>query len=153
MAGVEDNMSYQLSVEVYGSGEDPNHRSHWGFMINQPSSSIGDLLHVRVIDLEKLWYQFEERYGTNVVSMQAVGMCKIADLTPKQRQDAIAIIKKEDAPRDGKKRCQDWVFDTLISLEAEELVPSGTSEFWKGMVGKPARVVAQACGTKWIRLN
>jgi hypothetical protein len=69
MVGVEDNMSYQLLVEVYGSGEDLNHRSHWGFMINQLSSLIGDLLHVRVINLEKLWYQFEERYGTNVVSM------------------------------------------------------------------------------------
>jgi hypothetical protein len=57
------------------------------------------------------------------------------------------------ALRDSKKRCQDWVFNTLISLEAEELVPSGMSEFWKGMVGKPARVVAQACGTKWIQLN
>lgn len=148
-----DTMNYQLSIEVFGNGEDPNHRSHWGFMINQPPSLTGDLFHVRIIDLTRLWYQFEPRYGTNIASMQAMGMCKIADLTPKQRLDAIEIITKEPAPRDGKRRCQDWVFDTLISLEAGELLPSGTSEFWKGMVGKPAREVAQACGAKWTRFG
>lgn len=47
------------------------------------------------------------------------------------------------------RRCQDCVFDTLISLEIEELVPSGTSEFWKGMVGRSAVEVAEAYGMQW----
>lgn len=28
------------------------------------------------------------------------------------------------------------MFSTLLSLEVEELVPTGTSEFWKGLVGR-----------------
>lgn len=38
---------------------------------------------------------------------------------------------------------------TLISLEAEELVESGTAEIWKDRVGKPAKDLAKACGANW----
>lgn len=142
-------MSYQLSIEVYGLGTDPTARSHWAFMIHRPPNPIGDLFHVRVIDLPKLWFQFEHRRGASITDMQPLGMCQIGHLTPQQRRDAIKVISDEPPPRDGKKRCQDWVFDTLISLEAEGLVQPGTSVFWEGMVGKPAAEVKQACGDNW----
>ncbi|PWY92371.1 hypothetical protein BO70DRAFT_357489 [Aspergillus heteromorphus CBS 117.55] len=142
-------MSHQLSIEVFGTGEDPNHRSHWGFMIHRPPNRTGDLLHVRLLDLDRLWYQFEARLGTDLLTMQAVGICKIAELSAQQRHQAIEVIKNEPAPRDGRRKCQDWVFSTLIALEVEELVPPGTSEFWKSMVGRPARGVARAVGTNW----
>ncbi|CAI7675632.1 unnamed protein product [Penicillium pancosmium] len=126
-------MAYQLSIEVFGSGEDPNHRSHWGFMIHQPPNTTGDLLHVRLIDLYRFWYEFESRSNTDIVDMQALGLCRLAELTPQQRLQVIQVIKSEPAPRDGSRKCQDWVFSTLLSLEMEKLVPDGTSEFWKGM--------------------
>jgi hypothetical protein len=59
-------MAYELSIEVFGLGEDPNHRSHWGFMIHQAPQALGDLLHVRVIGLERLCCQFEYRSGAQL---------------------------------------------------------------------------------------
>jgi hypothetical protein len=146
-------MAYQLSIEVFGSGEDPNHRSHWGFMIHQPPNTTGDLLHVRLIDLYRLWYEFESRSNTDIVDMQALGLCRLAELTPQQRLQVIQVIKSEPAPRDGSRKCQDWVFSTLLSLEVEELVPDGTSEFWKGMVGRTAREVERSIGDRWTALD
>lgn len=142
-------MQYQLSIEVFGTGEDPKHRSHWGFVIHQPPRTFGDLLHVRPVNIEKLWYEFEPRFGTDLNIMQALGLCKIATLDSRQRRLAIEVISQEPAPRDGMRKCQDWVFSTLISLEVEELVPAGTSEFWKGMVGVPAHGVQKAVGGNW----
>lgn len=143
-------MTYNLSIEVFGPGTDPEYRSHWGFMINKPDNlDFGDFLQVEVININNLWYEYTPRYGTKIIDRCAVGMCKIADLTPDQRSQAITVIKKEAAPRGNNKRCQDWVFDALLSLEIEDLVPSGTSEFWKGMIGKPAVEVAKACREQW----
>ncbi|KAJ5595475.1 uncharacterized protein N7459_001683 [Penicillium hispanicum] len=145
--------TYDLSIEIFGLGEDPKHRSHWGFVIHQPSQHFGDLLHVKLIDLDRLWYEFESRMGTPLATMQAVGKVKIASLNAHQRQEAIKVIGSEKAPRDGKKKCQDWVYDTLLSLEVNELVPDGTCQFWKAMVGKPARAVEQAAGANWTSLK
>lgn len=145
-------MQYNLSVEVFGTGEDPKHRSHWGFVIHQPPRTFGDLLHVWPIDLERLWYDFEPRFGTDLKIMQALGLCQIGTLSSSQRRQAIEVISKEPAPRDGKRKCQDWVFSTLLSLEVEELVPDGTSEFWKTMVGLPAREVQRAVGENWTSI-
>ncbi|KAJ5108499.1 hypothetical protein N7456_005174 [Penicillium angulare] len=142
-------MNYHLSIEVFGTGEDPKHRSHWGFVIHQPSRTFGDLLHVWPIDIDKLWYDFEARFGTELNIMQAKGLCQISTLSSSQRRQAIEVISQEPAPRDGRRKCQDWVFSTLISLEVEELVPPGTSEFWKGMVGLPAKDVQSAIGENW----
>lgn len=143
-------MDYNLSIEVFGPGAIPNFRSHWGFMINKPGNlEFGDLLQVEVIDARRLWYGFAPRYAIKIVDKGAVGMCKIANLTAKQRLDAISIIEKEPAPRNSIGKCQDWIFDSLISLEIEELVLPGTSEFWKRMIGKSAREVAEACGKQW----
>lgn len=145
-------MAYQLSIEVFGTGEDPNHRSHWGFMIHQPPNETGDLLHVRLVDLYQLWYEFESRFNTNIVDMQALGLCRLAELTPQQRLHAIGVIKSEPAPRNGARKCQDWIFSTLLSLEVEELVPAGTSEFWKGMIGRTAMEVQGSVKDGWTAL-
>lgn len=107
---------------------------------------------MQVIDLDRLRYEFEARTGMSLVIMQAVGMVKIASLDADQRKEVIKVISSEDAPRDGVKRCQDWEFDTLLSLEVNDLVPDGTCQFWKGMVGKPAKVVENAAGANWISL-
>ncbi|KAJ5117550.1 hypothetical protein N7448_011182 [Penicillium atrosanguineum] len=146
-------MEYDLSIEIFGTGEDPKHRSHWGFVIHKPSALVGDLFHVKVIDLDKLWYQFESRMNTPLRTMQAVGKVKLGKLSEQQRQDAIAVIKSSLAPRDGRKKCQDWVYDTLLSLEVDELVPAGTCHFWKGMVGKSAQAVQKASGVNWASLK
>ncbi|KAJ6155578.1 hypothetical protein N7470_006144 [Penicillium chermesinum] len=141
-----NSMQYQFSIEIFGHGEDPNHRSHWGFVIHRPPNTHGDLLHVRPIDLKRLWYEFEPQYGTELNVMQALGLCKISTLDSEQRRQAITIIGAEPAP---KRWCQDWVFSTLIALEVEELVPPGASEFWKGLIGKTAREVQSAVGGNW----
>lgn len=146
-------MAYQLSIEIFGEGDSPNHRSHWGFMIHEPTKQFGDLLNVRLIDLDKLWYQFDYRSGSKLATMEAVGICKVSDLNSQQRQKAIDVIKAEEAPRDGKRRCQDWVLDTLISLEVAEVVPSGTAEIWQGLVGRTATEVERAVGANWIGLR
>ncbi|KAJ5803940.1 uncharacterized protein N7518_000243 [Penicillium psychrosexuale] len=143
-------MAYNLSIEVFGSGDSPTHRSHWGFMINKPGNlEFGDLLQVEVVDSDRLWYGFAPRYATKIIDKAAVGMCKLTDLTSQQRHDVIKTIEKVPAPKNSIGLCQDWIFDALLSLEIEEFVPSGTSAFWKGMIGRPAREVAAACGTQW----
>ena len=91
--------------------------------------------------------------STPLHTMQAVGKVKLGDLSEQQRQHAIQVITSSPAPRDGKKRCQDWVYDTLLSLEVEELVPSGTCHFWKEMVGKSARTVQETPGVNWTSLK
>ncbi|KAJ5745289.1 hypothetical protein N7520_010471 [Penicillium odoratum] len=98
-------MQYQHSIEVFGTGEDPKNRSHWGFVIHQPPRTFGDL--------EKLWYEFEPRFGTDLDIMQALA------------------------------------YYTLISLEVEDLVPTGTSQFWKGIIELPAKEVQRAVGGNW----
>ncbi|KAJ5099776.1 hypothetical protein N7532_006777 [Penicillium argentinense] len=145
-------MAYQLSIEVFGKGDEPSARSHWGFMIHQPPGTTGDLLHVRLIDLDRLWYEFESRSSTNIVDMAALGLCRLAVLSPPQRRRAMEVIRSEPPPRDGARKCQDWVFTTLISLEVDELVPAGTSQFWKGMVGRPAMEVKGSIGDAWTDL-
>ena len=44
--------------------------------------------------------------------------------------------------------CQDWTLEYVIALEAEELLPAGTSGWVAGMVGKPSKDVA-AVGERW----
>ncbi|KAE8402882.1 hypothetical protein BDV37DRAFT_272451 [Aspergillus pseudonomiae] len=145
----EQTMSYYLSMVISGEGKDPKHRSHWAFAIHQPAQIIGDLLHVRPIDLRRLWYEFEHRSDSELILVDAIGLAKIAELDGPQRLQAISVIRDETAPKDGVRRCQDWVFSALIALEVEELVPAGTSELWKGLMGRTATEVEEAVGPKW----
>ncbi|KAA8645113.1 uncharacterized protein ATNIH1004_009330 [Aspergillus tanneri] len=142
-------MAFYLCVEAFGNGEDPNHRCHWGFLLHHSQEDFGDLYEVQLIDLKKLWYQANCREATTIRDPQAVGMCKIAVLDAKSRYAAIRVIKDEPAPRDGKRRCQDWTVDVLISLEAEELVASGTAERWGRLVGMTAKELAVDSGDNW----
>ncbi|KAL2828592.1 hypothetical protein BJY01DRAFT_255312 [Aspergillus pseudoustus] len=146
-------MAYELLIEICGPGLSAKSRSHWGFAIRESGASFGDLLHVQVIDLERLWYQFDAREGIDLATMQAEGMAKVVDLTADQRRRVVSIIRAEAAPRDGKRRCQEWIVDALVSLEVEELVPDGTAEFWSRLVGKRAGEVKLAAGTNWTPLR
>ncbi|KAE8144485.1 hypothetical protein BDV25DRAFT_92897 [Aspergillus avenaceus] len=140
---------YHLSLAVSGEGKDPRYRSHWAFAIHEPGQVVGDLLHVRPIDLPRLWYEFEHRSNAELVLVDAIGLAKIAELDAPQRLQVIDVLREEKAPRDGTRRCQDWIFSALISLEVEELVPSGTSELWKGLMGRTATDVEETVGADW----
>jgi hypothetical protein len=72
------------------------------------------------------------------MSQQSEGRLKIATLTDGKRRLAKRVVSAEPAPRGGRKRCQDWVLDAMISLEADEIVEAGWAECVHGMVGKPA---------------
>lgn len=143
--------NYVLSIVVYGPGTDANHRSHWAFAIHQKTAESGVLLHVQLIDLRKLIYQYDERRGVDVRSRSSEGSFAVASLTNEQVQQAVKIIREESAPKDGVERCQDWVLRAIISLEAEEIVPPGTSASIEALVGQAATAVARAAGDRWVR--
>ncbi|KAL4735200.1 hypothetical protein BDV11DRAFT_38724 [Aspergillus similis] len=133
--------THELYIPISGLGLTPASCSHWSFFLRTPGASYGDLLHIQPISLSPLWFQFDAREGIDISSLQAEGMVKIADLTPEQRRLAVKIIRSEPAPRDGKRRCQEWVVDVLVSLEVEELVSPGTAGFWGGLLWMPARQI------------
>ncbi|MCJ1343280.1 hypothetical protein MMC31_001473 [Peltigera leucophlebia] len=143
-------MSYELSVIVYGLGTDPQYRSHWGFIISQVGQPEGELLHVKLLDLPTLRYQFETR-DTLLNSASCKGRWRIASLTYQQRLEAKEIISKEKAPADGKSRCQDWVFEVFLGLEAEGLIPAGSSQRCKDRIGKSADDLAASLGAEWVK--
>jgi hypothetical protein len=143
--------SCSLSVVVDGSGADAKHRSHWTFAIHNDNTDVGTVMQVQVIDLSKLIYQFDERRGVDIRSRGSEGSFKVASLTREQARQAAKIIREEPPPRDGVERCQDWVLRAIISLEAEEDVPPGTSADIETLVGKAATAVAEQVGDRWIR--
>lgn len=142
--------SHLLSIVVHGPGTDANHRSHWAFAIHKSNEESGILQQVQVIDLSKLIYQYDERRGVDIRSKGTEGSFAVAALTPEQVRQALKVIREEPAPRDGIERCQDWVLRAIISLEAEEIIPSGTSAWIETLVGQPATTVAQAAGSRWV---
>ena len=142
--------SYSLSIIVDGPGTDANHRSHWTFAIHHNAAETGIIMQVQVIDLGKLIYQFDERRGVDIRSKGSEGSFSVASLTNEQMQQAVRIIREEPAPRDGVERCQDWVLRTIISLEAEEIVPPGASAEIETLIGRTATAVAQQVGERWI---
>ena len=142
--------SYSLSIIVDGPGTDANHRSHWTFAIHHNAAETGIIMQVQVIDLGKLIYQFDERRGVDIRSKGSEGSFSVASLTNEQMQQAVRIIREEPAPRDGVERCQDWVLRTVITLEAEEVVPPGASAEIETLIGRTATAVAQQVGERWI---
>ncbi len=107
------------------------------------------MLDVQLIDLQKLIYQFDERRGVAIRSKGSEGSFTTASLAQKQVRAVEKVIREEQAPKDGTERCQDWVLRTIISLEAEELVPPGTSASIEKLAGKSAKVLAQSVGQRW----
>jgi hypothetical protein len=109
----------------------------------------GNILNVQLIDLPRLIYQYDERRGVAIRSKSSEGSFTIASLTQEQVRPVEKVIREEQAPKDGVERCQDWVLRTIISLEAEELVPPGTSAWIERLVGQSAQVLARSVGERW----
>jgi hypothetical protein len=97
---------YTLSIGVYGDGEDPNHRSHWGFLIFSPGSEVGNLLHVQLISLQGLIYQFETRSGHPLESQTCEGRVLLGYIESTKYNQVVKIISEEPAPRNNKVRTQ-----------------------------------------------
>lgn len=143
--------SYSLSIVVDGPGTDPNHRLHWTFAIHHDNADNGIVMQVQVIDLSRLIYQFDERRDMEIRSRGSEGSFTVASLTQEQVRQAAKIVREEPAPRDGVERCQDWVLRAIISMEAEEVMPPGTSAEIETLIGIPATTVAEQVGDRWIR--
>lgn len=140
---------YALSIVVYGPGTDRNHPSHWAFAIHDSNLSRGWLLHVSLLDLQRLIYQFDSRRDVEIRSRSSEGSFVVGYLRQEHIRQAVEIISTEPAPRDGVETCQDWILRAVISLEAEEILPPGTSDLISRFVGQPAAVVARAVGERW----
>lgn len=138
--------TYTLSIVVCGEGDDPNNRCHWSFVFHRAGADRGNLLQVSLIDRDRLWYQLDRRDGVTVLSPSSEGRFQVVTISATQYAQAYSIISKEPAPRNGRDRCQDWTVNCIIALEAEELVPPGTSEWVSGLVGKTATNLAQSVG-------
>lgn len=106
-------------------------------------------MHVTLLDFRRLIYGFESRRDFDIRSRSSEGWFEVCHFTQEHMRQAYEIIEREPAPRDGVERCQDWILRTVISLEAEEIVPPGTSSFMSRLVGQPAAVVAQEVGERW----
>jgi hypothetical protein len=93
---------YTLWIGVDGDGEDPNHRSHWGFLLARPGDLLGRLLHVELISLEGLIYQFETRTGHPLESQSCEGRVLIDHIDSTKYHQVVKIISDEPAPRNNK---------------------------------------------------
>jgi hypothetical protein len=143
-------MSYYLSVVVDGLGDDPKNRSHWAFALHASNASIGTILQVLVLNLDRLVYGFDKRKGVDVQSTSSEGYLTIANLSLEQKYQANEIISQQSAPRNGKDRRQDWVQNYVIALEVEEIIEAGTSEWLLDLVGQPASTVKSKAGIRWV---
>jgi hypothetical protein len=101
---------YTLSIGVDGDGEDPNHRSHWGFLLFKPGNEVGNLLHVQLISLEGLVYQFETRSGEPLESQSSEGSVFLGHIEPTKYNQVVKIISEEPAPRNNEMRT--WLLMT-----------------------------------------
>ena len=139
-------MVYDLAVSVYGKGILAP--SHWSIAIYQPGHVYGDLFQVKLLDPTTGRFLHDHRSAALFVSQSSEGRCTVAMLTNEQRVRVIDVLQSEPAPV-GRGNCQDWCVNALIALEAEELVPPGTSSLWSSLVGKPALDLEVAVGQAW----
>lgn len=96
--------SIELVIAVYGPGEDPNHRSHWGFLIHGQGHEVGNLLHVQLISLEGLVYQFETKSGHPLESQTCEGRLFLHYIEASKYNQVVSTISREPAPRNNKVR-------------------------------------------------
>lgn len=108
------------------------------------------MVHVDLLDRGKLWYQLDRRNGVSVLSASAEGYFTIISMNASQYSQVYSVISREDPPRDGVSRCQDWVFEAVLSLEAEDLVPDGTSAWIESLVGKSSSELALTLRDRWV---
>lgn len=99
--------NYALSIVVYGPGIDPNHRSYWAFAIHEIGAGSGALLHVSLLDLQRLIYQFDSRRDVVIRSRSSEGSFVVGSLKQEHVRQAIEIISREPAPRNRVERYQD----------------------------------------------
>jgi len=118
-------------------------------MICRRGDNFGDRHNVILINLEGLLFMYEARQGLLLESQECEGRCLLAVWNGEQRLQGIQAMRDEPPPRDGRRRCQDWTVEVLLSLEAQELVPDGTFERWERLVGTPARELAASLGPAW----
>jgi hypothetical protein len=141
--------SHTLSIVVDGEGDDPNNRCHWSIVFHSAGAERGNLFQVSLIDRDRLWYQFDRRDDVAILSPSSEGYFEVGNVSASQYAQASSIIGKEPPPRNGRDRCQDWTVNCIIALEAEELIPAGTSELVSGLVGKSATKLAEALRGRW----
>ena len=141
-----------LSLLITGPGLSPQHRSHWSLALHSPASTIGRIYQVSVISLSHLLYIFDVRDGVDIRPQGSEGSFELASgLDWEKARRVEEVIREEEAPRDGRERCQDWVLRAIISLESEEIVPPGTSADIELLIGKAATAVAEQVGDRWIK--
>ncbi|KZF25861.1 hypothetical protein L228DRAFT_113 [Xylona heveae TC161] len=104
-------MDYELSIGVYGRGLDPQHRSHWGFLICRRGSEFGRLIHVALIDANRLIYQHDERDPQLFKSQSCEGRLNIGTMSASICEQVKNVMRNEPAPRNGKVRKFFWAAD------------------------------------------
>jgi hypothetical protein len=140
-----------LSLLITGPGLSPQHRSHWSLALHSPASTIGRIYQVSVISLSHLLYIFDVRDGVDIRPQGSEGSFELASgLDWEKARRVEEVIREEEAPRDGRERCQDWVLRVVVGLEVEGLVESGTAERVAGCVGRSAAEVRGVVGGAWV---
>ncbi|KAF3902819.1 hypothetical protein AA313_de0205791 [Arthrobotrys entomopaga] len=143
-------LTYDLCIVVYGDGANPApwQGSHWAIGIHVTGDyERGDLFQVLVLDDVRKWYHFDKRENDFLLNAMSE-----ATLSPEQKREVVSLISQEPAPRDGKKGCQDWVIECLLTLETQdsELIPAGTVDFVSGLLRMPTADVAKQAGERWM---
>ena len=142
--------TYHLSIVVYGPGEDPNYPSRWALVFHHPHASEGNMLQVIEADHSRQWYQLDRQNQVPIFSPYAEGRFSVASFSPLQYSRSHALISDEPPPANGRDGPQDWVLNCLVSLETEELVPPGRSEWLSALLGLSAKDLAISLGAVWI---
>lgn len=145
-------MMLHLSIIVYGTGTDPEFRSHWAFAIHRPGDlATGHLLQVVPFDVPRRLYLFDERRDVPLMAdASCEGAFRLAAIEQDYLAQTIRVIAQEPPPQTGVDRCQDWTLGAVIALEESQLVPDGSSERIARLVGCPAAEVAQIECASWI---
>ena len=140
-----------LSLLITGPGLSPQHRSHWSLALHSPASTIGRIYQVSVISLSHLLYIFDVRDGVDIRPQGSEGSFELASgLDWEKARGVEEVIRGEEAPRDGRERCQDLVLRVVVGLEVEGLVESGMTERVAGCVGRSAAEVRGVVGGAWV---
>ncbi|KAK6338964.1 hypothetical protein TWF696_009762 [Orbilia brochopaga] len=140
---------YELRIYVYGPGtQDP---SHWVFGLHKVDADLGTILHVLIIgqDANGTLYQVDRRTGVSLESKSSRGSFQLARFPGLLKGKYEEVIMAEGPPRNGD-NCQHWVYEVTLSLEAEELVASGTAQMVHGLIGLSANDVRSKLGERWL---
>ena len=146
-----------LSMNLWGRGDyekgDPG--AHWGLMAYRQGEQQGDIFHLKQGTRDDLVY---ERGRRPLITPSLWGRSEVAYVSRSGRDRAARLLDefgRESDNLDPKySRCQVWGTDALGVLEREEIVPRGTSAYWKDNTGKSSPWIADRLkrdGRSWIR--